>query len=352
MQLRIDTRLLLVVFILVILGVVFIFSSSYYQAIKKGEDTTYYLVGHLKRLLSGIGFFFLGLFFSYEKLRKFLLPTYLFLFIFLLLTLILGKFAYGAKRSLVISSFGIQISEFVRVFIVFYLANLLSRYPEMANNGRRLFGGILFPVSLVILIALQPSISVALISLITVMIMLIYGNVRMKFLMPVVVTGIVLIVIAFFTLPYIRHRLTSFITNPTYQVQQSLIAIGSGGILGRGPGAGLQKFLFLPRIHNDFIFAHIAEELGFLGSAIIFILYWEIFLRGITIANSIDDDYAKLIVLGLNATIFVIFLIHVGVSLGLLPATGIPLPFVSYGGWSLCANLFSVGQILKISRLR
>jgi cell division protein FtsW len=152
--------------------------------------------------------------------------------------------------------------------------------------------------------------------------------------------------------PHAQYRIANFISQPTYQVQQSLIAIGSGGLFGKGPGAGLQKFLFLPGIHNDFIFAHIAEELGFIGCVVVFTFYWQIYLRGLSIAGALDDEFTRLLVLGLNASIFIIFLVHVGVSIGLVPPTGIPLPFISFGGWSLTANLFAIGIVLQASRRR
>ncbi len=343
---RIDHRLAFTIFILIILGSVFVFSSSYYQAMRQGEDSTYYLIGHLKRIIVGVIFLLLGFFIPYDLLRKILLPLFVMLLILLILTKVFGKLYYGAKRSLFISSFGVQISEFVRIWIILFLANFFTKHPETANSIKGLLSAVVFPLALIVLVAVQPSISVAIISFSALFCMLIYGNIKIKFLSPILLTGLALFFIAFLFLPHVRSRLFSFIAEPGYQVQQSLIAIGSGGLL-----AVLQKFLFLPRIHNDFIFAHIAEEVGFIGSVIIFLFYWEIFIRGITIANGIDEEFPKLIVLGLNATIFIIFLIHVGVSLGLLPPTGIPLPFVSYGGWSLCANLFSVGMILQISRL-
>jgi cell division protein FtsW len=182
--------------------------------------------------------------------------------------------------------------------------------------------------------------------------MLMYGCARVRLIAPTVLISVSLLVIFVLVFPHARYRITSFITNPTYQVQQSLIAIGSGGFFGKGIGAGLQKFMFLPRIHNDFIFAHIAEECGFFGSLLIFFLYWHIFLRGVRIAGWATDEFARFIAAGLNATIFMTFLIHVGVSIGLLPPTGVPLPFISFGGWSLVANLYAVGILLQISKQR
>ncbi|MEO0106460.1 MAG: FtsW/RodA/SpoVE family cell cycle protein [candidate division WOR-3 bacterium] len=343
---------MIAVIILLILGAIFVFSSSYYQAMHESENTFYYLFGHIKRLLVAMIFFILGLFIPYEKLRKFLLPSFFFLLAVLVFTLIIGKFQYGARRSILLSSFGIQISEFVRVWVVFFLANFFVNHPDTANTKSGIIIATMLPLSLIILIAAQPSISVAIITFMTLISMLIYGEAKIKAMTPVLLLGILLFIVALMVYPHVRLRLFSFISHPTYQVQQSLIAIGGGGPFGRGIGAGIQKFLFLPRIHNDFIFAHIAEETGFIGTLIIFILYWEIFLRGLSIAQTMNDEFGRLVVMGLNTTIFVIFLVHIGVSIGLLPPTGIPLPFISYGGWSLCANLFSMGIILQISRMR
>lgn len=352
LSLNIDKTLLITVVVLLLLGSVFVFSSSYYQAMREGVNSLYYLLGHIKRISVAIIFFFMGLFVRYDKIRKFILPVFIFLVIMLIFTLVMGRMQYGAKRSLLISSFGVQISEFVRIWIVFFLANFFANHPDTASNRNGVMIAVLLPLSLITLVAVQPSISVAIISFAVLISMLIYSEVKIKSWAPIFIIGLVLFVISIAVFPYVRNRLLSFVSHPTYQVQQSLIAIGGGGPFGRGLGAGIQKFLFLPRIHNDFIFAHIAEESGFIGSLIIFILYWEIFLRGLSIAQAVNDDFARLVVLGLNVSIFVIFLVHVGVSIGLLPPTGIPLPFISYGGWSLCANLFAVGLILQISKLR
>jgi len=348
----IDRTLAFLILCLVIIGSVIVFSSSYYQAMKKGVGTTYYFIGHLKRLMVAMVFFFLGLMISYEKFKKMTLPAYVFLVILLVVTLIFGHTQFGARRSLSISSFGIQVSEFVRIWLVFFLANFFSYHPDVAKTQKGISTILLISLSIIFLVAVQPSIAVALISFLTLITMFIYGRIKMKLLLPTIMIGIALFAIFILCFPHARYRWVSFISHPTYQVQQSLIAIGSGGFFGRGPGAGLQKFLFLPRIHNDFIFAHIAEEFGFIGCLLIFVVFWEIFLRGISIARVIEDEFLSLVVYGLNASIFIIFLVHVGVSIGFLPPTGIPLPFVSYGGWSLAANLFAMGVILQASRWR
>jgi cell division protein FtsW len=348
----IDKTLAFCLLCLVALGIIFVYSSSYYRAIRMGENSTYYMLGHLKRLLIAGVFFVLGFIIPYEKMKKLILPMLILIILSLILTLFVGRFQFGARRSLTISSFGLQVSEFVRIWLVFFLANFFSSHPKTASTGKGLFIVLSICLFVILLVAVQPSISMALICVIVLTVMLIYGGAKFKLFVPTIALSGAVLVILILIFPHARDRLTGFITHPTYQVQQSLIAIGSGGLFGKGPGAGLQKFLFLPRIYNDFIFAHAAEEFGFIGSVIVFIFYWQIYLRGLSIAGSVDDQFAELVVLGLNASIFVIFLIHVGVSIGLFPPTGIPLPFISFGGWSLSANLFALGVILQISRWR
>lgn len=348
----IDRTLAFCLLCLIVLGAIFVYSSSYYRAMRRGEESTYYLVGHLKRLLIASIFFVLGLILPYEIIRRLLFPLLIIIILVLILTLVIGRPQYGARRSLAFSSFGLQVSEFVRVWLVFFLANFFSAHPHTANTGKGIMNTIALCFFLIALVAIQPSISMAMVCFIVFILMLIYGSTKIRMILPTMTLCIAMLVLFVILFPHAYHRVDSFITHPTYQVQQSLIAIGSGGLWGKGPGAGLQKFLFLPRIHNDFIFSHIAEEFGFVGSLVVFLFYWQIYLRGLFIAGSVEDEFTRLLILGLNASIFIIFLVHVGVSIGLLPPTGVPLPFISFGGWSLSSNLFAMGIILQASKRR
>jgi cell division protein FtsW len=332
---KLDKVLAFCVLCLVVLGILFVYSSSFYRAMRKGEDSTFYLLGHLKRLGIALVFFFLGLFVPYTWVRKIVFPLFVVIVVVLITTLIAGHTQFGARRSLAIASFGLQISEFVRLWLVFFLANFFDAHPQTANTNHGMLMTIILSLIMIVLVAVQPSLSMAIICFIVLIFMLMYGSARIRLVFPTVLASICLLIIFVLIFPHAQYRITSFITNPTYQVQQSLIGVGSGGLLGKGIGAGLQKFMFLPSIHNDFIFAH-----------------WQIFLRGIRIAGSVEDDFTRLLATGLNTTIFMMFLIHVGVSIGLLPPTGVPLPFISFGGWSLVANLYAIGVLLQISKER
>lgn len=349
---RVDKTLAFCVLCLVVLGSLFVYSSSYYRAMKRGEDSTYYLLGHLQRLGIASVFFLLGFFLPYHFIRKLLFPLLCLMLLTLILTLVVGRMQFGARRSLALSSFGLQVSEFVRIWLVFFLAHFFATHPQTANTGKGMLTIVILCLFIILLVAIQPSLSMAIICAVVVICMFIYGSVRFKMLLPTAAASVCMFALVALIFPHAQSRLTGFVAHPTYQVQQSLIGIGSGGLIGKGPGAGLQKFLFLPRIHNDFIFAHVAEEFGFVGSLIIFVLFWQIYLRGLAIAGGVDDEFSRLLILGLNVSVFTIFLIHVGVSVGLLPPTGVPLPFISFGGWSLAANLFAMGIILQASRKR
>jgi cell division protein FtsW len=319
---------------------------------RQGQDSTYYLMAHLKRVLIAVGFLLLGLIVPYEKIKKLIFPIMIMIVMSLFLTILAGRLQFGAKRSFAIASVGIQVSEFVRIWLVFFLANFFAAHPQTANTHSGLATILFISFLIIILVAVQPSLSMSVICLATLIAMMIYGCARVKLLLATSTIGALILAVFIRIFPHAQYRIANFVSEPTYQVRQSLIAIGSGGLFGKGLGAGLQKFLFLPGIHNDFIFAHIAEELGFVGCIVVFIFYWQIYLRGLSIAGTVDDEFARLLVLGLNTSVFIIFLVHVGVSIGLVPPTGIPLPFISFGGWSLAANLFAIGIILQASRKR
>jgi len=166
------------------------------------------------------------------------------------------------------------------------------------------------------------------------------------------VLGIAAVVLAIHCVPHARVRWQRFASGSRYHQEQSLIGIGSGGPVGTGLGEGKQKFLFLPKLHNDFIFASIGEEFGFLGSLAIYLLYGFLFIRGMRMSREASSAFGQYLAGGISVVIFLYALVHVAVTLGLIPTTGQPLPFVSFGGSALVTNLFAAGVLLNISRFR
>jgi cell division protein FtsW len=177
-------------------------------------------------------------------------------------------------------------------------------------------------------------------------------GVKLRYLVPVGLVGIVVVVLAIRYVPHARDRWQDFLSGSRYHQEQSLIGIGSGGPVGTGLGEGKQKFFFLPKLHNDFIFAGIGEEFGFIGSLFIYLLYGLLFVRGMRISREAINPFSQYLAGGISVLIFLYALVHVAVTLGLIPTTGQPLPFVSYGGTALVTNLLAAGILLNISRYR
>jgi cell division protein FtsW len=184
------------------------------------------------------------------------------------------------------------------------------------------------------------------------MALFVVAGVRWWHLLVLLVVGLVLFVLAITCIPYARDRWDRFRNGRHHQQEQSLIAIGSGGPFGRGLGESRQKFQFLPKMHNDFIFAEIGEEFGFIGSAAVCLLYLILFLYGMKISSESSSTFGQYLASGITFVIFLYAVVHVAVSLGLIPTTGQPLPFVSSGGSALLSNLFAAGILLNVSRFK
>lgn len=346
-----DNFYMIIIIFLLGLGVVCVFSTSFYHAWARGQESEfYYMKSHLVKLMIGLVLFFIIMNVPYQHIRPFTIVAYILILMGLLLTLILGRKEYGARRWL----FSLQVSEFAKIWLIVFLASFLARHKERIND----FKYTILPACLIIgpvilLTLIQPSLSMASIMILLVGVMFYAAGLRARYIATSVVISCSALLALYFSYPHARLRMQALLGSQTaYQIKQSLIAIGSGGLLGSGPGAGKQKFLFLPRPFNDFIFSSVAEEFGFLGSLFLFIVYLIFFLRGVRIARYIEDDFGRYVVLGFSYLIFTYFLCHVGVSLGILPPTGLPLPFLSFGGSALISNLIGAGLVLSISRWR
>lgn len=266
----------------------------------------------------------------------------------------LGTFA---KRWVNIGGFTFQPSEIAKMTFLFYLAAWLASRGDEAGDlseGFLPFLGLIMLISG--LIYFQPDLGTVGIILAMSFIVYFVAGARISHLVSLGVLGVMFLIVAIRMAPYRAARLMTFLhpeLDPQgigYQVNQSLLAIGSGGIFGRGYGHSIQKFAYLPEVVGDSIFAVLAEEFGFImTSAFIFLLlYW--LWRGSIIAEQAKDDFARLVAIGIIAWIGVQALVNIGASTALMPLTGAPLPFVSYGGTSLSMVLFACGIMLRISK--
>jgi cell division protein FtsW len=274
----------------------------------------------------------------------------------LVYVLIWGQEINGARRWIMIMGRSFMPVDFARIFLFIYLASVLSskkRDKEDFTHGfLPLFAVIM---GYAVLILLQPNFSSALSLLLVSGVILFAGGSKMKHVAGCLIIMLICIplMVKVMHFQYVARRIDLFIAllrgNPPYQIQQSLIGIGSGGLLGLGLGAGREKLLFLPMSYSDFIFAIIAEELGFLRASVILGLFLLLFVLGFKISKNAPDPFGKLLGFALTVNIFVNALLHIGIVLGLLPTSGLPLPFVSFGGSSLLGNFVAVGILLNIS---
>jgi cell division protein FtsW len=263
----------------------------------------------------------------------------------------------GATRWLQIGSFTLQPSEFLKLGFVIYIATWLS---GMSSEVKHFVKGTLPFIGLVVIagipLLMQPDTDTFLIMVAAALAMFITAGGRFRDVFLMILTGLMLITILAFTRPYIKDRIETFI-NPTldpqgsgYQIKQSLIAVGSGGLVGRGFGQSIQKFEYLPEPIGDSIFAVYAEEFGFIGSAFLVLLFVGFALRGYRIATHAADLFGMLLVVGIITLILAQVFLNIAAMVALAPLSGLPLPFISHGGTALLVMLGAVGIVLSVSK--
>ncbi len=355
---EIEILFLLTVLSLVSLGIVMVYSSSSFYALEitKLKSTSIFLKRQLIPIIIGIIVFLITAVMNYSVLKKFAKIFLIIGFCLLIYVLIWGTEINGARRWIIVLNRSFMPVDFARLFLFIYLASSLSSKERKKEDFVHGFLP-LFAVVIVytLLILKQPNLSSALSVLLVSGLLLFVGGVKTKHIILCLLILLLFIplVVKIFHFHYIAERLGMFLDllrgKPPYQIQQSLIGIGSGGFWGVGLGAGRAKLLFLPMPYSDFIFAIIAEELGFMRAALILGLFLFLFILGWKISKGAKDEFGKLLGFALSVNIFVIALLHIGIVIGILPTSGLPLPFVSFGGSSLLANFVAVGILLNIS---
>jgi cell division protein FtsW len=357
-----DGVLLTSVILLCIIGVVMVYSSSAILARADNQSDTVYLRAQVGKLIVGLGLLALFMRIPYRVFAgRFAIWAFggsVLLLVLLLLPTGLAVVVRGTRRFLNLGLLVVQPAEFARLALVLFLAAWGARVgEERMKQDRRTLVVPLAAVGLVAgLIMLQPNLSsAALAGMLGFVLLWLAGQPlkRLAFvLLPVV--GVVAASLRGYQLQRIVTFLEGLLGGGTsslsYHLEQSLIAAGSGGLFGKGIGQGLQKYHYLPFPHTDSILGVVAEETGFLGVLVLFTVYGIVFLRGLRIARHAPDRFSGLLALGLTLGVAVNVFLHSAVVLGVGPATGVPLPFVSHGGSSLLVNLTAMGMLLSISR--
>ncbi len=343
------------------LGALMIYSSTSVvtPVLAKKNITEFY---HFKRHIFTIVIGFAFLFFAYFKLKssvlqKMAVPLLVFSFILLILVFlpVIGVSAGGARRWLRLWPSTFQPSELVKLSMVIFLA----KYMSMPGYRTDSFKSFLIPVGIMLIfqaaILKQPDFGAAMSLAILTFAMLYLSGIRLRYIASLALFAIP-VVIKLAMEPYRLKRITCFLDpwkEPEgcgFQLVQSFIAFGSGGVTGVGLGSSKQKLAYLPESHTDFIFSIIGEEFGFIGVSFVIGLFLVLFIKGVSIANSAKDRFVYYLATGLSLMIALQALINFAVTTGMVPTKGLPLPFISYGGSSLLVNMLAIGILLSISR--
>ncbi len=355
-----DLVLLLTVVVLVAFGVLMVLSSSSYSARVRFGDSFFYFK---RQAVWAMGGLFLMLFLQ-QRIDYWVYRRYARVFIMvavglLALSLIpgIGVEARGSQRSILFGPISVSPAELVKLCLVVYLAHGFCRVPE---KMKRFFAGVmphLVIVSVVVgMVMMQPDLGTAVTIAGTVLIMLYIAGANPIHLFGLVLTGVPIVSVLIWLEPYRWRRFSAFLdpwADPLgagFHIIQSLYALGSGRVFGVGLGGSHQKFLYLPEQHTDFIFSIVGEELGLVGAAVVLLLFCVLAWRGFRIAACAPDSFAGLLAAGITVMILVQVMINIGVVTSVFPVTGIPLPFISYGGSSLMVTMGSIGILLNISR--
>lgn len=356
---HIDYLLLISVILISIFGIIMIYSASSIWAEFKFHDAFKYVKHQALFFFVGLIIMNIAMKINLEFLKK---KSNLILSIcFLLLTLVLipgiGSVRNGSRSWFGIGGFGIQPSEFAKIGLIIYTAKYLERNQRNMKDVKK---GAL-PIFIVIgvfflLIMLEPDFGTAMVIALTLICLIFISGLKISFFVKLGVLGLAGIVGLIIAAPYRMARIVSFL-NPWsdplgagYQIIQSLYAIGPGGLLGQGFLNSRQKHFYLPEPQTDFIFSIISEEFGFLGVIIVCSFFFFMFYRMVKIGLKSSDLFTKYLVFGLAFGIFIQASLNLAVVVGLIPVTGVTLPFFSYGGSSLLVSLFSVGLVLNASK--
>lgn len=352
-----DVPFLALTVLLVIIGVVMMFSASYARAYAEKNNATYFFARQAIFAIFGIGMMLFVSRVNYQIWRGASFIVLAVSIVFLMLVPIIGTEEGGAKRWIWIGFTSFQPSELTKLAIVMSFASLMSTYREKMQTFR--YGVAPFAAILLIvcaLLALERHFSGILIILAIGASMMFLGGVQLRWFTIGGAAVAVFAVIYLTTMGYASDRVTAWrdpMSDPSdtgYQILQSLYAIGSGGLMGLGFGKSRQKYLYLPEEHNDYIFPIVCEELGFVGALVIILLFILLIVRGYWIAMHARDRFGALMAAGLTTHMALQTFLNIGVVTNFLPATGISLPFFSYGGTALLLQLFEMGLILAVSR--
>lgn len=343
---------------LVLIGLIMISSSSVVIAVETYNQTYGFVMRQLIAIGVGVVGAILASRISYQRWHQLTLPFFIGSLILVLLLLVpgLGKETKGAVRWINLGLFQLQPSELLKISTILYVSAWLERRINVIRQFDTLLGFAVFLMPIVIVMMIQRDLGTLLIILLTVGVMYFIAGASTTQIVTGSVVGLCLVGMLIIIEPYRLERLATFRNNGSdtlgagYHINQANLAIGSGGWFGRGFGQSIQKYLYLPEPQTDSIFAITVEELGFLRSTLILVIIGAFSYRGYQIAHRAGETFARFLAFGLTSMFLLQSIINLAAILGIVPLTGVPLPFISYGGTSLVVSLLAVGIMVSISR--
>ena len=358
-KLKSDRLLFIATVALVCASLVMVYSSSAVLGLEQYKDRpTYFLFKQATFALLGFALMQVLMRVDYRRYRQpGLIWTVLGLTACALVIVLFGSRINGARRWFNVAGVGVQPSEFAKIAVIFFVAAVLERRMDRIDELRYA----LLPVGVVLgcvvaLIMLQPDLGTALSIILIVAAMVFAAGINYRYIVGLMLVALPAAYIVLMSADYRRRRIEVFLDpwkdplGDGFQVIQSLIAVGTGGVFGRGLMAGVQKLYYLPYPHTDFIYAVIGEELGLIGTTVILACFCIIAWRGLRTALRAPDRFGAFLALGLTAMVVLQAFFNISVVLGLLPTKGIPLPFVSFGGSSLLMSMLGMGILLNVSQ--
>lgn len=354
MKVLIRTYIVLIT-VLILLGALLVLSSSGTYSAMKFNNFYYLFQSHLWKVFAAFGVIVIFALIPYDYYKKYSKYLLLGIVLILFLTFVLAPKVKGASRWIDLGLFMFQPSEMAKLLLVMHLAYLIEKKGDIIKDFKK---GLIFLLIWVFLVAglvfVQPNVSTSIIIVISSFVLLYVGGARFKHILFLAVTGGTLGFGAIMMFPHSQGRIMSFVQSfsgngsMNIQVEQAKIALGSGGWLGVGIGHSRQSDLFLPESYGDFIFSILGEELGIFGSVSVLVIFFLVFSIGLIIAMKANDRFGQLLAFGLSLNIILGAFINAAVVMGLIPTTGITLPFISFGGTSIILFAISIGIILNI----
>lgn len=355
-----DMPFLFLVMAILIVGLIMLFSASYPNAYYLHGNSYYFIKNQFIFACMGTVIMFAISYFDYHHFHRFAFPILGVSFAFLVLVLLMPPIN-GVHRWIQFGAFSFQASEITKFAIVLVFAHMISKnFDKMGTFKHGILPYILILMPTIVLLAMEPHISCTVIVVLLAGGMLFIGGIKLRWfgaVLGAITSGLVYLVVFTDKLTYANNRIAGWLdpfsagsTVDTWQTKQGLYAIGSGGLLGLGLGNSRQKYLYIPEPQNDFIFAVVCEELGFVGAVMILLLFALLIWRGIVISMKAKDRFGALLGIGFTAQVGLQVVLNIAVVTNTIPNTGISLPFFSYGGTSLVMLLAQMGIVLSISR--